>query len=531
MLFSGNLDMVTPIMRRGLPSPMTIPLPGGWQRLFLGWIVILAFVTSGLLLARSATASDLGKSKPPAPLVMILRYPKSEKGRDIPGQIWARMMASPDQRAAQVAQSDQEPLRYDWSQMAARSKVPLGVTSGIVWDPAGHIVTSYPSLGAPMEHEYFAGWIDPNNGNWTFVAAELLAADPYTDLAVLKASLPPFPQLTFASQQDLVLQQPLEFHIGELNRDFTLSWKQGTGTITSLHHYPPRKDDGAVPVSEALDRYGYHLEVTTDTAWSLAGGALLDSEGHLVGMTLAPLEAASTVTSSCLAMPVDATFRRVVKSLSDGELPAFGFLGIQLDEHPPANRTGTRIKTVVRGMPGDLAGLRDGDWLLQMNDRPIENREALFRELSRYAADSTLLLRVQRATQPSNQQEQLDLSVRLSKKFIATRRPAYSIQPAPSWRGMRVEYSTALPPEMLRTSIRVQGGMAPGVIAVISVEPNTPAWRAGIRVGQILTSVNSMNVQSPTEFYESVQGKPNQAVPLQVISHLERLESLVVGVE
>jgi S1-C subfamily serine protease len=171
--------------------------------------------------------------------------------------------------------------------------------------------------------------------------------------------------------------------------------------------------------------------------------------------------------------------------------------------------------------------LQPEDVIFQVNDTRIRNRNDLFRELSLAAAGENVELGVLRPRTGRSSPLVLTLMASMSKKLVASTRPSYALHSPPVWRGMVVEYATAVPSELTR------GGMLAGrqgapKLAVLSVEPDTPAWNAGLRPGYGILSVNRQAVESPDEFYQQV-ADANSEVTLTVIRAEQRSEAITVA--
>jgi serine protease Do len=78
-------------------------------------------------------------------------------------------------------------------------------------------------------------------------------------------------------------------------------------------------------------------------------------------------------------------------------------------------------------------------------------------------------------------------------KIIATARPD-------AWRGIRVDYATALDATQLAQAISSGAYDADGCVLVTEVEPQSPAWRAGVRPGMFISHVGGKRVSTPEEF-------------------------------
>jgi S1-C subfamily serine protease len=76
-----------------------------------------------------------------------------------------------------------------------------------------------------------------------------------------------------------------------------------------------------------------------------------------------------------------------------------------------------------------------------------------------------------------------------------------------------VDDATALPQDLLRQAIQAE--MPHGSLAVIAVERDSPAWRAGLRPGAIVTHVAGRRVTTPEQFLEAVV---NREAPVRLTS-------------
>ena len=212
------------------------------------------------------------------------------------------------------------------------------------------------------------------------------------------------------------------------------------------------------------------------------------------------------------AIPVDEAFRKTVETLRQGRLPSFGFLGVQ-PEHLPladrqAGRFGARVLRVVPGTPAQKAGLQTDDVITHVNNEQVFDKNSLFRELSRLPADETVTLTLERRESLRQRPKIVTASVVLSKKYIETSRPPFAQVEDPAWRGLRVEYPSALPPQL--STQGVQAVDPEGCVAVAQVDRDSPAWKAGLRRGEYISHVGTRRVSTPREFYEVVAAQAGE---------------------
>lgn len=421
-------------------------------------------------------------------------------------------------------------------------RIPQDWSVGVAWDDSGSIATLYTWMDDPLHNEYWAGVWDAGSQSHRWYPAMLQAADSYSQLAVLRVDGLKLPPIRRAAPDAIRIGEAAQW-IGWMPDHLrTMRWGTSPTSIRRWNAWLPdgksrrSRDANDTETLLELGALAECLEPAEAGHYVMVNGA-----GEFVGFDYR--RDVLDDSPSGYAIVWDQTMARVIPELVAGKTPAYGFLGIQpedsghrdaLDEAEgvegslPLKESGIRIQSVVRGMPGDLAGLRDGDRLMAIEGRPVRFREDLFRELSRHAADAEIAIDIQRGEGVLGQVKNLPIRARLSKKHIATRRPGYATNADQGWRGMRVEYATALPPEMMRLSFRVQGGLGPGSLAILDVEPQSAAWNAGLRSGQLINTVAGEIVSTPSEFYEHVSTLRGEAVAFQIISHRERVEEILV---
>ena len=411
--------------------------------------------------------------------------------------------------------------------------VPTEFASGVVISADGLIVTCAHALDDAKRYDYYV-WLDRRcyPANVVSKTAKVQASDPYTDLAVIKIDAQDLTPISYGDASSL---RKGSFVISLGNPYATARDGQASaswGIVSNLRRTAiSRNSSDTLLAKESQHQFGTLIQTDARLNLGTSGGALINLRGEMVGLTTSLAALSGFEQSAGYAIAVDDMFKRVVDSLKTGHQPEFGFLGIQPEElrahERAAGFSGARVSLVLPGLPGDLAGLRNEDLIVEINSRPIEDRNGLFRELSQLPAGAEVDLTVHRPRNGDASGTSLHLKAKLSKKYIATSRPAFALHAPEQWRGMLVEYATAVPGELVR------GGMNPqrrtnAKLAILSVDPDSPAWRAGLRAGHAILSVGSTRVSTPDEFYAAVK-KSEGNVTVQAYRGSERLESLSIA--
>ncbi|MEZ6086652.1 MAG: PDZ domain-containing protein [Pirellulaceae bacterium] len=412
--------------------------------------------------------------------------------------------------------------------------VPTEFASGVILSDDGDILTTFHALGDPTLNDYYV-WHQgiPNEATLKAKPAIVQAGDPWTDLAVLRMETSGLRPIVMGDASKLK-RGMFVISLGNpyaIARDGRAS--ASLGIISNLQRASVRRSTdatgNAVTSSEQLHEFGTLIQTDARLNLGTSGGALVDLEGKMIGLTTSLAAVAGYEQSAGFAIPIDPSMLAIIEQLRQGKTPAFGFLGLEPTDLPKAQRTAGRRGAIVRqvmpGMPADLAGLRSGDLITQVDDQPLDDAAGLFREMSRRPANSQVRLTRTTGNPITNSMQEDVVSVQLGKKYLALSKPGYSRFPEPTWRGMRVDYGTAIPPAQML------GFSRPGTIlpvAIISVDPDTPAWEAGLRPGQFVEKVDATPVLGPEMFHRLVNAADG-AVEITILDGSERTRTVTVN--
>ncbi len=259
--------------------------------------------------------------------------------------------------------------------------------SGVVWSADGIIVTNNHVVeGADKVTIAFA------DGSRT--SGDVLATDPVSDLAVVKASRQNLPAATFADQLPpvgslaIAIGNPLGFE-----NSVTAGIISGTG----------RAIPGSAQDSPALVDL-----VQTDAAISPgnSGGALVGGDGRIIGINVAYIPPSASAVSIGFAIPAP-TVKDVVRQLIDKGKVAHAYLGVQPAQLTPQIAeqfgiqadSGALLVDVVAGGPAAKAGLQPGDLVVAVDGKQVETVEDLLGALRKHAPGDKATVRILRAGQ------------------------------------------------------------------------------------------------------------------------------------
>jgi len=219
-------------------------------------------------------------------------------------------------------------------------RVAKGEGSGTIIDRDGHIVTNYHVVEGARQVEVtlFDG------KEYQSYDAQLVGADPETDVAVLKIDAPTkslFP-VTLGDSDRLQVGQRV-FAIGN---PFGLEHTLSTGIVSSLKRSLPAR--GTRRTLKSI------IQIDASINPGSSGGPLLDSRGRMIGMNTAIASKTGESAGVGFAIPVNTVARVVPQLIQHGHVPR---VHIGIDRVVEMER-GLLIATLEPGGPAAQAGLQ-----------------------------------------------------------------------------------------------------------------------------------------------------------------------------
>jgi len=379
--------------------------------------------------------------------------------------------------------------------------------TGVVIDRQGLILTAYHVLGENSDY-FITTWERKT------YRAVVKAADPRSDLAVLAL------EAADVELSPIVLGDASRVRKGQfvialgnpfaIARDGQVSASWGIVANLSRKAAPASVDPDPAARS-TLHHFGTLIQTDAKLNLGTSGGALINLRGEMVGLTTSLAAVSGYEQAAGYAFPVDETFRRVLDTLKQGREVEYGYLGVQ-----PGNLSameirdgirGARIQHVVPGGPADRYGLEVEDIVTNVNGEPVYDADSLVLSVGRLPVESKVNLSVVRNQRPRT------VTVVLSKYPVQGKKIVTVLEP--SWRGLRVDYASAVP-ETSSLGLTAVTFLGEGVI-VTDVEQGTPAWQAGLRPYDLVSHVDRTAIRSPREFRTAVSNRPG-AVQLRLVS-------------
>ena len=291
------------------------------------------------------------------------------------------------------------------------------------------------------------------------VEARILAADPRSDLAVLK----------FVSGSRVDINQLAGLPLGDatnvkkgnsvvvLGNPYAIardgSASASRGMVSNLSRFPT--SPGATNDSDAAEKttihhFGTLLHIDSRLNLGGSGGALLNLKGELIGLTTSLAAIEGYEKSVGYAIPFDQPTRRIIlEELCKGYEVEYGFLGIYPDNitsrdiqrirSPIGQFSAARAVDVAMNSPAKRGGLLRGDLILAINGKKIFGRYGLMREIGLQKPGTVSKLMIYRGGRRQYLYVTLGKwPVLADESIVATK-----TRPERQWAGLTIDFPTA----------------------------------------------------------------------------------------
>jgi len=330
------------------------------------------------------------------------------------------------------------------------------------------------------------------------VRAQLVGSDPATDVALLRI---PAENLTAIQVADSDAVNIGDFVVA-IGNPFGIGQTVTSGIVSAL--------------GRGLGGSGYEEFIQTDASINPgnSGGALVNLRGELIGINTAIIAPAGANVGIGFAIPSNMVRGVTEQILKFGEVRR-GRLGVTTSDLTPevakqlgvAAVEGADVQKVDKGSAAERAGLRVRDVVVAINGRPIHGSGELRNRVGLVPVGEELELSLLREGRP------LRVRARVAELFVAT---AIAGEAVPQLVGAKVaDVSPGMP---------MYGQLE--AVVVVSVERASPAFKNGLRGGDLIFGVNRVRVRNVNQFLEAVR-TAEQPVRLTLVRGESRLTLLV----
>jgi serine protease Do len=420
-----------------------------------------------------------------------------------------------------------------------------GVGSGFVWDSQGYIVTNNHVVDG-------AERITVTFYDDTTVSAELVGADPNSDLAVIKVDV------AASSLQPVEIADSTQVKVGQLamaiGNPFGLEGTMTVGFVSALgRSLPVASGNMLAPTYTIPDIIQTDAPINPGNS----GGVLVDDDGRVIGVPTAIESPVQANAGIGFAVPSAIVQKVVPVLIRDGKFEHswLGISGTSLTSELAgsmdldSSQRGVVVVEVVNDSPASEAGLRGsqrdadvdggvlvgGDVIVAINDQQVREFDDLVTYLARSTSvGETVTLTILR----EGQEETVDVTLAARPEAEERPEPKEVVGSSGAWLGIR---GLSITPEIaaaIDVAIDQEGVLVEEVIL------NSPADAAGLLGGDKAVEVNGRSVlaggdiivafdNQPVSLMEELQlllreARPAQEVTLTLLREGEELLVQVV---
>jgi serine protease Do len=247
--------------------------------------------------------------------------------------------------------------------------------SGVIISEDGYIITNNHVISD--QGGSVASEINVTLANRKIYKARVIGRDPSSDIAVLKIDENKLPFLVYGNSDNIQLAQWVLAIGYPLTLDATVTAGIVSATGRSIGINSRQTKRGDTPVESFIQ---------TDAAVNQgnSGGALVNTNGELIGINSAILAPSGTYAGYSFAIPVNIVKKIVNDIIQFGDVQR-GYLGVSYyptDDMPeeqiknlgiPTNVEGVYVSSVAGEGGAAAAGIKKGDVIIKVNNVPVRS--------------------------------------------------------------------------------------------------------------------------------------------------------------
>ena len=266
----------------------------------------------------------------------------------------------------------------------------MGSGSGVIISDDGYIITNNHVIEGADNIEVVL------NDNRKF-KAKLVGTDPVTDIALLKIDASGLPVIPFGNSDDLRLGE----WVLAIGNPYNLTSTITAGIVSAKARSMPNY----------TGEFKIESFIQTDAAVNPgnSGGALVNTKGELVGINTAIASNTGSYSGYSFAVPVTIA-EKVVDDIKKFGMVRRAVLGVTMidvtadleKEKGLSVSEGAYIHSVKKNSAAGIAGIKEGDVIIGIEDRKISKGAEVMEEISKRSPEEEITVSVMRNGQETD---------------------------------------------------------------------------------------------------------------------------------
>ncbi len=357
--------------------------------------------------------------------------------------------------------------------------------SGVIISDDGYIITNNHVVtdgGQGVADE-----ITVTLSNKKVYKAKLIGKDPSTDIAVLKIEGTGFPFLLYGNSDNVKLGQ----WVLAIGYPLTLETTVTAGIVSAKGRN--------ININSRQSQTPIESFIQTDAAVNQgnSGGALISTDGQLIGINSAIYAPNGTYAGYSFAIPVNLAKKVVNDLIKFGDVKR-PYLGIQVDEEKFYEGDGAHIGSVAKDGAAATIGLQKGDVITKINDASINSWTELQATISSYNAGEKINVTYKRNGKDYTVPAVLTAKTGTYDPVVATNI------------GDKLGAELETLDKKKATGYEIEGG-----VVVKKIKAGGLFSKTRMQDGFIITSVNGMDITSLEELSQAIKSLKGESIQLE----------------
>lgn len=342
--------------------------------------------------------------------------------------------------------------------------IPSG--SGVIVSSDGYIVTNNHVIESADEVEVTLN--DKRN-----FKAKIIGTDRSTDIALLKIDEKDLPFLSFGNSDNIQIGQ----WVLAVGNPFNLTSTVTAGIISAK----------ARNISILSDQFAIESFIQTDAVVNPgnSGGALVNTNGELIGINTAIASPTGSYTGYSFAIPSNIAQKIVRDIIEFGEVQR-AYLGVSImdinaenaKEYKISRLNGVYVNGINEVGAARDAGIEKGDIIIKVENISVSNVSELQEQLSKYRPGDQIYITIERDKSEKS----------LLVKLLNKNGTAAIVKTEKTGQIMGATFSPV--PNELKNNLRIKNG-----VQIVELKDGK-FYRAGVRQGFIVVYINRERVNS-----------------------------------